>query len=607
MRDFAAFRWNPAKADAERGIRLVRSRLCSLDPAWTVRIDRPGWLVAERTGAGQKLQIAENGRTLLAGGIFGKDGAPAFSLPVHGNSATGSVASLCKQLMQQFWGAYCLVQMEPDLPDVIAIARDPIGMTDCVSWLFRDIRIVSSRPADLLPHSRPQNSMIDRDVVAQLLAFPGSVAGSAPITGIDTVRPGALTRYSGHTREIIPLWQASSFCRTQSPPDPDRLGSVVAHCIGRWVSGHEGLITELSGGLDSAIVTACSSARPDRYLGAFHFDSGDSAGAERHFAQGIAEHLNIPLTISSIPPTAFSAADLAGMPIGLRPGLGSTSLFHDRMLAAEAEKAGAHILMTGHGGDSVFFQHPAREIAADPRTGSVGDRMKGLVPLGLWTGQSYWQLVRQALFRRPSGEGEISTDPFLAFRMSRPPDPFLEDSGDLPPAKQLQLQGLAAARSAFGPSWCSETLTVLHPLLSQPIVEHVLGISAWDLTGGRRDRLLARQAFTGRLPRDLVRRRGKGALTSHFGRRLARGVPFLRDFLLGGFLAEEGLLDRRTLEQALDPDHLMQFDCYGSLLTMMLVEQWARSWQEQFQGVQGPDASFVREPRQASSQAKTLR
>ncbi|MGY2498920.1 hypothetical protein ACW4UO_31180, partial [Klebsiella pneumoniae] len=62
------------------------------------------------------------------------------------------------------------------------------------------------------------------------------------------------------------------------------------------------------------------------------------------------------------------------------------------------------------------------------------------------------------------------------------PLPWLDNTADLPPAKQLQILNLAAARGAFGGSWCASAMTVLHPLMSQPLIEQFLPIPALDLT-----------------------------------------------------------------------------------------------------------------------------
>eukprot|EP01136_Pigoraptor_vietnamica_P016195 Opistho-1_new@60004 len=174
----------------------------------------------------------------------------------------------------------------------------------------------------------------------------------------------------------------------------------------------------------------------------------------------------------------------------------------------------------------------------------------------------------------------------------------MDDTDKLSPAKRMQVRALASARRVFGPSYCGRDMTVIHPLLSQPLIEHVLGISVLDLTQGRRDRALARAAFADHLPAALTERRGKGTLTAFFGRTLAASTPFLKPYLLEGTLASHGVVDVRALETALDPDRLMQSECYGALLATIITEQWARTWEERI--------SFARQRARATPEAPPL-
>jgi asparagine synthase (glutamine-hydrolysing) len=119
---------------------------------------------------------------------------------------------------------------------------------------------------------------------------------------------------------------------------------------------------------------------------------------------------------------------------------------------------------------------------------------------------------------------------------------------------------------------------MIHPLMSQPLIEHVLAIPAIDLTFGCRERALARAAFSRRLPALLIDRRGKGDLTLYFGRMLAASTAFLREYLLDGQLAAHRAIDRTALEAILTPDLLMQQDHYSELMTAIVMERWARVW-----------------------------
>ncbi len=139
-------------------------------------------------------------------------------------------------------------------------------------------------------------------------------------------------------------------------------------------------------------------------------------------------------------------------------------------------------------------------------------------------------------------------------------------------------------------------MTVVHPLLSQPLIEQVLAIDIFRLTEGRRDRALARRAVARLLPDVVTQRAGKGALTHFFGRSLAASAPFLQAYLLDGELTAHGVLDRTRLEPVLDRDFLMQFDCYGKILSALIMERWAREWKDRLDAIGQPTrpAAFAR-------------
>ncbi|MGK4422636.1 asparagine synthase-related protein, partial [Klebsiella pneumoniae] len=55
-----------------------------------------------------------------------------------------------------------------------------------------------------------------------------------------------------------------------------------------------------------------------------------------------------------------------------------------------------------------------------------------------------------------------------------------------------------------------DLLPTVSPLLSQPLVETCLGVPSWLWFEGGRNRVVARRAFAGDLPADVIWRRSKG-------------------------------------------------------------------------------------------------
>jgi len=162
----------------------------------------------------------------------------------------------------------------------------------------------------------------------------------------------------------------------------------------------------------------------------------------------------------------------------------------------------------------------------------------------------------------------------------RPVHPWLSDLEGLAPAKALQVASLANTLMLVGPTRRAEAARLSHPLLSQPMMELCLPASIDVLTCGGQDRALAREAFGERLPACVIERLGKGKLTSHYGRGVARGLGQLRPFLLQGRLAQQGFFDLPVLEAVLTPHHLAIAGGFGGVLNLAAVELWVRQWEE---------------------------
>ena len=64
-------------------------------------------------------------------------------------------------------------------------------------------------------------------------------------------------------------------------------------------------------------------------------------------------------------------------------------------------------------------------------------------------------------------------------------------------------------------------------------------------------------------------------------------LPFLREFLIDGCLAEAGVLDPVVLDAALRPEALIANLDSPGLFTAVAVEAWVRHWQRQVPDLAG--------------------
>src|SRR5581483_6306561 len=88
----------------------------------------------------------------------------------------------------------------------------------------------------------------------------------------------------------------------------------------------------------------------------------------------------------------------------------------------------------------------------------------------------------------------------------------------------------------------------LAPFFSQPVAELTLRLPTYVLGWGGWDRAIERAAFENDVPTQIIRRRSKGN-SDNLSRQLTENnIGFVRELLLEGMLAREGILDRGKLE-----------------------------------------------------------
>ncbi|MET3836053.1 hypothetical protein ABIB58_001394 [Brevundimonas sp. UYEF29] len=253
---------------------------------------------------------------------------------------------------------------------------------------------------------------------------------------------------------------------------------------------------------------------------------------------------------------------------------------NDGIAAERLEALGIETVLTGKGGDAVFFQAFGEEVFADlrQRRGLRALVSSTLPAVARWEGRSIFSVVagRRA---RPSDPqaGFLAPDaPTLA------PHPWLEAAPTIGPAKRLQIVGMLDGAGFSAASLQTRVADIRHPLLSQPVMEACLALPADVLTLGR-DRGLARLAFAARLTPQIATRRSKGDLTAYYGRLIARSLDVLRPWLLDGELVGRGLIDRRRADQALSAEQLIWRGGYRDIMVAATMESWLRTWRSRLE------------------------
>ncbi|BBE32397.1 asparagine synthetase B family protein [Sphingosinicella microcystinivorans] len=549
-------------------------RLIVREAGLAEQVAQDGLLIAS---SHERVSVADD--VVLIGDVFGRRGGVDMSPP------RGDPADHAAWLVENRWGRYAAVFLGGTGPSLM---RDPMGMMPLHGLEIDGVLVAAP---DVPPWLRTMGTAlrVDQTALAHALAHPPLLTWAPVLTGVRTLTPGVLhSRHAKGWNETV-IWHPARFV-SNAGEDAEtlkrRLADRVDMCVAAWAARYPAPHLELSGGLDSAIVLS-SLARAGLTPSATNFTTGYEGGDERRFARPLAERYGIRLQAHDARAAAIDYARLAGDVPGAAPQLHGLDPVHEQVIADHAGAAGASAILTGQGGDAVFFQMPSLGIAADlaVANGLAAFRDPLVLDLAARTARSAGRvlgvMLRERLIGTPVGRdtfdrrllGSAVLDVLEPERLRHP---WLAGLGALPPGKRVQLEAIANCQLFFTPVRRGIDRPLIHPLLSQPIVELCLSIPTWQLAPDIRDRGLARDAFRARLPEALLARRRKGEASTYYNRAIAENLPFLRDYLLGGRLAEMGLLDKTRLETALDADRMMHVDETRPVPLYVSFEAWLR-------------------------------
>jgi asparagine synthase (glutamine-hydrolysing) len=549
-------------AVAQRIGHLQRSR-----PALLTVGDSCTFLVAS-----EGLPVLRLGSGLVMGRLHGRDPAARHALAFD-------------RLTERAWGGYIAIRGGAGP----ALLRAPLGDLPCYCVPYGPGIVVASSPRLVLAASG-RTARVDKSALARQLAFGTISTGETCLDGVRDLRGGDRLEAAAGAIHTSPVWSPWPYARAGPLADPDdaaaELRRLVLDSVAAVASGHPALLLKLSGGLDSSIVAAALAASGQSFACQTLF-TDDPVGDERTYARLVAEQLGMSLIESRRDPLRLNldqspSANLA------RPSFPGFRQEADRLADQAARALGATAVVDGGGGDNVFCSLQSATAVADCLLDWHGFRALGPTARSLASiaQVSIAHVVRRALMRALSGRRRYHWERDTLFLSSgaaglvpaQPDHPWLTAPAGTPPGRAAHVALIAAAQSYVEGLDRERDVPTLAPLLAQPIVEHCLSVPTWAWLDKGLNRALARRAFASDLPAAITRRRSKGSPEGFVAQSFDVHRAAIRDRLLGGWLAQSGLIDRAALERALD-DRQPPLDWSLSRIMVLLdAEIWARAW-----------------------------
>lgn len=496
--------------------------------------------------------------------------------------------------LSDFWGHYVLFLRTNT---GIRVLTDPTSAIPCFWRRLGDVAAVFSH-LEACPSGVRANLTHDIPALRRLRLYDKIQTGQTGFREIrelgggqslDLFAASEMPRRHWDPREI-----AARPLRLPDGEAAEVLRKTVSDCVASWAGTAPHIALDLSGGLDSSIVASCL-ARPgvaERLdLVHHHVRSGDPP--ERAYAEAVCAHLGHELTPVDVV-ASRDLPDMASHPASVRPWRQFLGLGFDRLLPHHLTGPDT-VFFTGQGGDHLFLMTRSALGLTDcarlgPRRHLIGEwiRAARLSDLSIWQvlavnfphllgrpGQSALELAlrsRIAAHGLPEEDAEIWLDGL--------PDWTLKP-GDLPPGKFEQVSTLLHMFLVRDPLIAPGSRAVIHPLISQPLIELCLRLPVWQLCLGGLNRGLARKAFDGAIP-DLVRlRMTKGEATQYFVELLTRNHGQIVQALEQGMLMETGLLPQAELGELLSDTAGTSLAAGRELLLLYVMEAWMRATRSQ--------------------------
>ncbi|TCM13011.1 asparagine synthase (glutamine-hydrolysing) [Novosphingobium sp. PhB165] len=489
------------------------------------------------------------------------------------------------RLVTRFWGNYVALLRAPGNFG-ITVLRAPFGKLPCL-YGFEDGMTIAASDVAALAIAGVAMGNPDARALAERLAFPGLPGEGTCLTGIGNL-PGGATLLIGpggtSTGEAWSPWPHAE--RAQWYETTEQAQHEVRSAIYQALRALRGdaakTLLMLSGGIDSSILAACLSSLGGEYR-CVNFVHEDSFGDERNWARMVARHLGCQLEELDFP---LNAVDVTRSESADLPSPGSRVFMQgtNAALASAADALGADLTLDGGGGDNVFLAlnsvAPVTDALRHADTyETVWSCARTVAALGQASAlEVLWRAARRrfrrsATFRWRPDLALLAPDA-IANLASQAPHAWLSAPRNAEHGAAAHVAVIAAAQGWAEDCDLLSPVRHISPLASQPVVEACLRVPSWWWFRDGRSRIIARDAFADRLPREIVMRQSKGSPESFVADVYCKNRETVRSMLLDGQLRRLGLIDSDAVERATSDTGPIKDTAHRRLLQLSQVEAW---------------------------------
>lgn len=519
---------------------------------------------------------------LVWGTLFAPDSARVQAIDIQTHESW--TQSRGATLVDRYWGSYLALLVEARTATVV---RDPSGFIPCYRY-DRGGAVLLASNARLLADTGWMSGAIDWGEVASQLQYYSLRTARTALLDVSEIVPGSACTIGSQGSAARTLWSPARYAqgwdRRASLGDGAKVvRRAVLAAVDAQSRQFARPLVQLSGGLDSSVVTAALAAAGSQAI-CVTFRGGAADLDERGYARAMAAKAGFPLIerqldLSLIDLTRSVAKDLP------RPTGRSFSQADDLQARALAAELGCDAFFTGGGGDNVFWYQNTVSPALDRlRCAGPAGALATLWDLaemcGVTRGTALGISMRKLVQPRPRPWPHDLTflAPELGQLVKENDHPWLPEDASMLPGVRAYVRGLIQMQDHFEYYGRAEHAPILAPPLAQPVVEACLGVPSWLWCEGGHNRAVARAAFADLLPPEIAYRRTKGGFNSFNHQLLERQRGLVREMLLGGHLGRNALINTSAIEAVLEGERPVSDSIAGRLLRLVSIEAWLQCW-----------------------------
>lgn len=597
---YLAFAWDCRDTHRSEAAESLTHDLQSASGPWDVVASHPGLrvFVSGLDQGPNETHLLGRQSGVVLGILFTRnvdmeDSSAASRTKLNEADVVRIVNSEGKALTQYYWGRY-VAFIHTAARNQTQVIRSPGSTLPCFETQHLGIHIFFSSVADCLRLRRFRFS-INRSFLISRVAFSSHLAEGAPINEVEAIHPGECVNLIPGKREKLNYWNPAEIAVSPAIEDPQRatveMRSIVRSCVHSWASCYEGVLHEISGGLDSSIVLRCLTDAPSRprvTCATYYVPSGLSD--ERRYAAAATTRFGCELVECARDPTTIDYSRVFHANPSVDPHLSFPYLEFGGFRTALARERQSSAISTGIGGDTLFGSDRRGYMAMDyvHRHGPSRKLFMLALQEANFRDTSFWKVLREALLGRRTGEQQqwsrysnlLHQDTLEAALQG--PAPCSRRPSNVPPGTWRLVESLESPIDFYNPMSPENQPgpESIHPLISQPLIELSLRLPSYVLNDSGQNRALARRAFAPDLPPEVLKRQWKDRGVGFTEAMFLQNIDLVRNVLLDGILVKERYLERRSLETALQAATLSRPNQFhaGLITDYFVVEAWLDFW-----------------------------